>query len=40
MFEMGLYGSVFVNKRGYLPTGIYGYGINFHYKKISDHDCL
>ena len=40
MLGIVIYGRVLVNKFRKLKTGIYGYEINAHYFKISEHDCL
>ena len=40
MIEIGMYGRVLVKKLRYWKTGIYGYEINVHCFKISEHDCL
>ena len=40
MLEIGIYGRVLVNKFRNWKTFIYGYEINVHYFKISEHDCL
>ena len=40
MLEIVIYDRVLVNKFRNRKTGIYGYEINAHYFKISEHDCL
>ena len=41
MYDIGVYGSSLVKKRGYWPSGINGNQINAHFEKkeIGEHDC-